>query len=155
VYRVYRVWRGEVLVEPTTVDVRCRPLDGREVLVNVSGAIQLMRGVTAQRRLKDEHSHILSVISHDLKTPLAALKAHAQLLRRLLPTLAHLFERFYRAPPSGAVASGAVPASAWAATCAVLWSSATGGDIGVASTPGKGATFTFTFTLTLIVPLAA
>src|SRR5262249_24636870 len=97
---VYRVLRGEVLVGPTTVDMRCRTLDGREVLVNVNGApirdssgvivgaIQLMRDVTEQRHLEDERTHILSVVSHELKTPLTALKARAQLLRRRLPRLA-------------------------------------------------------------------
>src|SRR5262249_10665831 len=99
-FSVYRVLRGEVLVGPTTVDVRCRTLDDREVLVNVSGApirapsgaivgaIQLMRDVTEQRWLEDERSHVLSVVSHELKTPLTALKARAQLLQRRLPKLA-------------------------------------------------------------------
>src|SRR5262249_48046076 len=99
-FTVYRVLRGEMLVGPSSVDMRCRALDGREVLVNVSGApirapsgaiiggIQLMRDVTEQRRVEDDRSHILGVVSHELKTPLTALKARAQLLRRRLPKLA-------------------------------------------------------------------
>ncbi len=95
-FTVNRMLRGEVLAGPTTVDILIRSLDGREIRVNCSGApihdksgrllgaVQIMRDVTEQRRLETERGQILSVVSHELKTPLTSLKARVQMARRRL-----------------------------------------------------------------------
>jgi signal transduction histidine kinase len=78
------------------VDQIHRSLDGREVRVNVSGApirddaghilgaVQVLRDVTELRRQEAERGHMLSLVSHELKTPLTSVKARVQMSRRRL-----------------------------------------------------------------------
>ncbi len=51
--------------------------DGR-----IGGAVVLLRDITAQRRLDQEKDAFLSLISHEVKSPLTAIKGFAQLARR-------------------------------------------------------------------------
>ncbi len=70
-----------------------RRADGTDVFVSVSAspverpdggrlAVAVLRDETARRRLDEQRDEFLSTAAHEFKTPLAVIKAHAQLMRR-------------------------------------------------------------------------
>ncbi len=70
-----------------------RRADGTDVFVSVSAApvdrpegdrlvVAVLRDETARRRLDEQRDEFLSTAAHEFKTPLAVVKAYAQLLRR-------------------------------------------------------------------------
>lgn len=108
-----RVLRGETLVGDSAVDEWLRTFDGRDVMVNVTGAplrdadgkitgaVVLMRDVTSHRKLVQQKDEFLRVASHELKTPLVSVKTLSQFLLRDLersgsPDVAHLSQLMHR-----------------------------------------------------------
>jgi signal transduction histidine kinase len=95
------VLAGETLTGHDTVDVFYRLPSGRDILVNVSGApvrdegpvvlgaVCVYRDVTERRRLEDERAHLLSIVSHELRSPLTSLKVRTQVLRHTLDRKGH------------------------------------------------------------------
>jgi PAS domain S-box-containing protein len=93
---IYRVLRGETLTGPQAVDLRMRTLDGREIQVSVSGApvangegqiiggVTSARDVTRERQLERQRTDILRVVTHDLASPVTALKTYLQSQQRSL-----------------------------------------------------------------------
>ncbi len=89
-----RALRGEVIEGPTTVDVRMRALDGRELDANITaapvrdsagrieGAVAVFRDVTERRQLEAERAHLMSMVSHELKAPLAVIGLANSVIRR-------------------------------------------------------------------------
>jgi signal transduction histidine kinase len=80
-----------------------RRADGRDVFVSVSAsrvgrpghpalAVSVLRDVTAARRLDEAREEFLSTAAHELKTPLAVIKAYAQLMARREPAEHHALE---------------------------------------------------------------
>jgi PAS domain S-box-containing protein len=70
-----------------------RRADGTDVFVSVSAspverpgggrlAVAVLRDETATRRLDEQRDEFLSTAAHEFKTPLAVIKAYAQLMRR-------------------------------------------------------------------------
>ncbi len=70
-----------------------RRADGTDVFVSVSAApverpeggrlaVAVLRDETASRRLDEQRDEFLSTAAHEFKTPLAVVKAYAQLMRR-------------------------------------------------------------------------
>ncbi len=70
-----------------------RRADGADVFVSVSAsrierteggqlAVAVLRDETQRRRLDEQRDEFLSTAAHEFKTPLAVIKAHAQLMRR-------------------------------------------------------------------------
>ena len=53
--------------------------DARQRVVAVEG---IARDVTHVRRLQEERETLMQMVSHDLRTPLHVLVAHAEILRR-------------------------------------------------------------------------
>ncbi len=86
-----RALAGEIVTDTETV---VRTADGEDVRLSVSsaplrpdgeaiaGAVVVSRDVTELRRLQQVKDDFLSVASHELKTPLTALKGYIQLLRQ-------------------------------------------------------------------------
>lgn len=81
---------------PTTRDSVLRRLDGRDIVVNVSAApvaatgdtaltISVFRDVSQAHRLEAMRDEFLATAAHELKTPLAVVKAYAQLVQRRVP----------------------------------------------------------------------
>jgi PAS domain S-box-containing protein len=82
---VARMLRGETLSGGQAADIRVRRSNGEEAVLNVSGAALLgpggdvigavssMRDMTEARRLEDERTRMVSIVSHELNTPLAAI----------------------------------------------------------------------------------
>ena len=73
-----------------------RRADGTDVFVSVSAspvdrargrrlAVAVLRDETAARRLDEQRDEFLATAAHELKTPLAVIKAHAQLMARRAP----------------------------------------------------------------------
>lgn len=70
--------------------------DGRDVYVNVAAApvegstpglaVAVLRDVSAARRLDETRDEFLSTAAHELKTPLAVIKAYAQMVQRRQPS---------------------------------------------------------------------
>lgn len=89
-----RVLRGEELAGANAAEVLVRTLDGRDKYLSVTGgplrnatgaivgAVLVLRDVSERTRLEEERSHLLSVVGHEIGTPLTTLKAREQLLRR-------------------------------------------------------------------------
>lgn len=83
--------RGEIV---TGYEARVRGPDGLERFVSVSSApvrsarrggrlvLTVIRDLTDERRLEETREDFLSTAAHELKTPLAVIKAHAQLMSR-------------------------------------------------------------------------
>jgi PAS domain S-box-containing protein len=89
-YATVRALAGETVAAYEAV-VRRR--DGTDVCVSVSAApvearggqrlaVAVIRDVTEARRLDEMRDEFLSTAAHELKTPLAVIKAYAQLLQR-------------------------------------------------------------------------
>ncbi|MDE3229575.1 MAG: PAS domain-containing sensor histidine kinase, partial [Chloroflexota bacterium] len=90
-----RILAGETLSGERTVDIGLRATDGRRIYLNISGApirgadgallgaVQSLRDVTAKREAEQERSRTMTVVAHELRTPLAAIKLSLDLsLRR-------------------------------------------------------------------------
>jgi signal transduction histidine kinase len=80
----------------TTRDTVLRRLDGRDIVVNVSAApvvtqaatsltISVFRDISHAHRLETMRDEFLATAAHELKTPLAVVKAYAQLVQRRVP----------------------------------------------------------------------
>jgi two-component system phosphate regulon sensor histidine kinase PhoR len=86
-----RALRGETV---TAFEATLRAADGRELTVNVSAApvrgshgeteaaVIAMRDVTEAKRLDGLREEFMATAAHELKTPLAVVKAYAQLMRK-------------------------------------------------------------------------
>jgi two-component system phosphate regulon sensor histidine kinase PhoR len=90
---VARVLAGEAIAK---YDAILRRLDGRDVFVSVAAsrvvrpdrpplAVAVLRDVSAARRLDDMREEFLATAAHEFKTPLAVIKAYAQLMSRREP----------------------------------------------------------------------
>ncbi|HEV7126636.1 MAG TPA: ATP-binding protein, partial [Ktedonobacterales bacterium] len=89
-----RILRGEVLAGGDAVEVQVRTPQGahvwwsitgaplRDALGEISNSIVVFRDITERQRQERERAHMLSVVSHELKAPLTALKIRAQVLVR-------------------------------------------------------------------------
>ncbi|MCL5025846.1 MAG: PAS domain S-box protein [Chloroflexi bacterium] len=88
-----RALRGETVRGLVLV---IHPPSGRKVWVSLSaapirtpngrilGAVLIFTDITALHDLQEEQEEYISLISHDLRTPLTSLQGHAQLLQRML-----------------------------------------------------------------------
>lgn len=93
---VVRVLRGETLSETNMVEATVMTPSGRELIFaysgaplrgphgELAGALLVARNVTEQRQYEREREQMLSLVSHELKTPLTSVKALAQLAQRRL-----------------------------------------------------------------------
>jgi PAS domain S-box-containing protein len=93
-YATVRALAGERVA---AYDALLRRADGRDVWVGVSAApvatsglrtelaVAVLRDVSATRRLEEMRDQFLSAAAHEFKTPLAVIKAYAQLVRRRTP----------------------------------------------------------------------
>ncbi len=76
-------------------DARLRRLDGRELIVSISAAplraqegeapryaVAVLRDVTGVKTFEKEREEFLATAAHEFKTPLAVVKAYAQLMRK-------------------------------------------------------------------------
>jgi two-component system, OmpR family, phosphate regulon sensor histidine kinase PhoR len=88
-----RALRGERV---TDCDLVLRRADGRDVFVSVSAApvdapsrsglaITVFRDISSARRLDEMREEFLATAAHELKTPLAVIKAYAQLVQKRTP----------------------------------------------------------------------
>ncbi|MGZ3584536.1 MAG: PAS domain-containing sensor histidine kinase, partial [Ktedonobacterales bacterium] len=119
---VARVLRGETLTGQHAVDLRLRTLDEREIWVSISGApvrnqqgnivggVTAARDVTQQRSLEQQRNDVLRVVTHDLASPIAAVRMYLQTQQRgidrgepprvadpeLLETMTHAVSRIQR-----------------------------------------------------------
>jgi signal transduction histidine kinase len=77
-------------------DTLLRRLDGRDIVVSVSAApvvapgdtslvVAVLRDVSHAHRLETMRDEFLATAAHELKTPLAVVKAYAQLVQRRVP----------------------------------------------------------------------
>lgn len=89
-YAALRVLAGERFVH---YDAVLRRADGRDVYVSVAStpvvragrsplAVSVLRDVSDARRLDEMRDEFLSTAAHEFKTPLAVIKAYAQLMSR-------------------------------------------------------------------------
>jgi signal transduction histidine kinase len=86
-----RALRGEAV---TGLEERLRGADGRELFVSVSAAplrgrdgrvelaVVVVRDVSDRKRFEEAREEFLATAAHELKTPLAVVKAYAQLMMR-------------------------------------------------------------------------
>jgi PAS domain S-box-containing protein len=91
-----RVLSGETLTAHGAPDVLYHLPSGADGLMSVSGApvrddraeivgaVCVYRDVTERGRLEDERAQMLSIVSHELRSPLTSLKVRTQVLRRAL-----------------------------------------------------------------------
>jgi signal transduction histidine kinase len=93
-YAAVRVLAGEPIAQ---YDAVLRRLDGRDVYVSVAAsrvvrpgrpplAVAVFRDVSAARRFDEIREEFLATAAHEFKTPLAVIKAYAQLMARREPT---------------------------------------------------------------------
>ena len=85
---MYRVLRGETLTGEHVVEMRLRTLDGRMILVNMSGApvrdatgrivggVTAARDVTAQRLAERQRTDILRTVAHDMANQIAGVSLY-------------------------------------------------------------------------------
>jgi signal transduction histidine kinase len=81
--------------DSVSYDAIVRRLDGRDVFVSIAAsrvvrpggplAVAVLRDVSAGRRLDEMREEFLSTAAHEFKTPLAVIKAYAQLMARREP----------------------------------------------------------------------
>jgi PAS domain S-box-containing protein len=89
---VRRALGGETV---TGYEVQLRTLDGHDVFVSVSAAplrsregeppryaVAVMRDMSEVKTFEDEREEFLATAAHEFKTPLAVVKAYAQLMRK-------------------------------------------------------------------------
>jgi PAS domain S-box-containing protein len=92
-YAIVRALAGEPVA---AYDAVARRLDGRDVFFSVAAsrvvrpsgpplAVAVLRDVSAARRLDEMREEFLSTAAHEFKTPLAVIKAYAQLMARREP----------------------------------------------------------------------
>lgn len=93
-YASVRALAGERV---TAYDAVVRRADGRDVFVSVTAApvrgggrrlglaVAVLRDVSAAHRLDQMREEFLATAAHEFKTPLAVIKAHAQLMQRHAP----------------------------------------------------------------------
>jgi signal transduction histidine kinase len=92
-YAIVRALAGDA-VAPHDAIVRRR--DGRDVFVSIAAsrvlrpdrpplAVAVLRDVSASRRLDEMREEFLATAAHEFKTPLAVVKAYAQLMARREP----------------------------------------------------------------------
>ncbi|GAC1616880.1 MAG: hypothetical protein NVS4B11_05350 [Ktedonobacteraceae bacterium] len=91
---VARALRGELITGANTVDLQVESGAGREVTVNLSaapirnaagqtiGAVTTARDVTKRRTAERERAQMMTVVAHELKTPLTALKLQTYMLKQ-------------------------------------------------------------------------
>ena len=83
-----RVLRGETLTGARAEKTRVRALDGRELIVEISGApvrdaaghiiggVTAIRDITERHYLEQQRSDILRVVAHDLLTPITGVRLY-------------------------------------------------------------------------------
>jgi two-component system, OmpR family, phosphate regulon sensor histidine kinase PhoR len=91
-YATVRAARGERV---PAYDALIRDADGRDVYVSISAApvegstpglaVAILRDVSDKRQLDETRDEFLSTAAHELKTPLAVIKAYAQMVQRRQP----------------------------------------------------------------------
>ncbi|BDG06031.1 sensor histidine kinase [Anaeromyxobacter oryzae] len=89
-YAARRAVAGERV---SAYDARLRRADGLEVFASVSAApvegtglaVVVLRDISAARRLDEVRDEFLETAAHELKTPLAVIKAYAQLVQKRDP----------------------------------------------------------------------
>lgn len=89
-YATRRALAGEAVVPYEGI---MRRADGRELFVSISAAplagmglaVTVIRDISAARRLEEVRDEFLATAAHELKTPLAVIKAYAQLVERRAP----------------------------------------------------------------------
>jgi two-component system phosphate regulon sensor histidine kinase PhoR len=92
-YASMRALDGERVL---TYDAMLRRADGRDVFVNLSAApvddprttrlaVAVIRDVTSARRLDEIREEFLATAAHEFKTPLAVIKAYAQVVQKRRP----------------------------------------------------------------------
>lgn len=91
-YASIRALRGEKV---RSYDAIVRRTDGRDVHVNISAApvsggrtplvVTVLRDVSPARRLEEARDEFLATAAHEFKTPLAVIKAYAQLMQKRDP----------------------------------------------------------------------
>lgn len=77
----------------TSYEAILRRADGRDLFVSISAApvegtglaITILRDISAARRLDKARDEFLETAAHELKTPLAVIRAYAQLLEKRAP----------------------------------------------------------------------
>jgi signal transduction histidine kinase len=91
-----RILRGERLTGADAVEIRVRALDGRELMLQISGApmrdaagnilgaVIAVRDVTKRHQLEDQRSDILRVVAHDLLSPITGIRLYLQMQERRL-----------------------------------------------------------------------
>lgn len=89
-----RVLAGETLTGARAVEERVLTLDGRELIVQISGApvrdaagnligaVSAVRDITERRQLEEQRSDILRVVAHDLLTPITGVRLYLQTQER-------------------------------------------------------------------------
>ena len=89
-----RVLRGETLTGARAVEERVRALDGRELIVEISGApvrdaaghiiggVTAIRDITERHYLEQQRSDILRVVAHDLLSPITGVRLYLQSQQR-------------------------------------------------------------------------
>lgn len=93
---IHRILRGETLTGARAVEMRIRTLDGRELIVQVSGApvrdtagqiigaVSATRDITERRQLEQQQRDILRVVAHDLMNPITGVRLYLQTQERRL-----------------------------------------------------------------------
>ena len=91
---VARALRGELITGANTVDLQVELATGREVTVNMSaapirnaaghmiGVVTTARDVTKRRTAERERAQMMTVVAHEMKTPLTALKLQTYVLKQ-------------------------------------------------------------------------
>lgn len=90
-YATRQVLAGE---RPTSYEAILRRADGSDVFARISAApvegtglaVTLLHDISAARRLDEMRDEFLETAAHELKTPLAVIKAYAQLLEKRAPS---------------------------------------------------------------------
>ncbi len=92
-YVVVRVLSGESVAEALAI---VRRADGRDIFLSIAAsqvvrpdgpplAVAVLRDISAARRLDEMREEFLATAAHEFKTPLAVIKAYAQLMARREP----------------------------------------------------------------------
>jgi PAS domain S-box-containing protein len=91
-----RILRGERLIGADATQIRVRALDGRELILQLSGGpmrdasghlqgvVVAVHDATERRQLEEQRNDILRVVSHDLLTPVTGIRLYLQMQERRL-----------------------------------------------------------------------